>query len=98
MANGFTAWGGIFSDGRLARRRQAAAGALRRLAVGTRAQVLAAADDYLRESETTAAAGKSRRWLKGPATGRQVELLRRAGLLRCARSTSACRSMRPTAT
>ena len=43
------------------------------------AQVLAAADDYLREIETTAAASKSRRWLKDPATAKQIELLQRAG-------------------
>ena len=48
-------------------------------AVGTRAQVLAAADDYLREIESTAAASKSRRWLEDPATTKQIELLRRAG-------------------
>jgi DNA repair protein RadD len=80
IACGFDAWGGVFCDGRhwhaVGKPRR---GRLRHLAVGTRAQVLAAADDYLREIETTAAAGKSRRWLEDPATARQHELLRRAG-------------------
>ena len=42
-------------------------------------QALAAADDFLRETETTTASAKSRRWLNDPATLRQIELLQRAG-------------------
>ena len=42
-------------------------------------QTLAAADDFLREMETTTASAKSRRWLNDPATPRQIELLQRAG-------------------
>jgi hypothetical protein len=80
IASGFDAWGGVFFDGlhwhAVGKPRQSR---LRHLAVGTRTQVLAAADDYLREIETTDAANKSRRWLKDPASGRQQELLRQAG-------------------
>ncbi len=63
----------------MARGRQAAQGRLRHLGVGDRAQVLAAADDFLRQAETGVAAGKSRLWLNHPASARQRELLARAG-------------------
>jgi superfamily II DNA or RNA helicase len=80
VASGFDAWGGVFFDGQhwhaVGKPRR---GRLRHVAVGTRTQVLAAADDYLREIESTAAASKSRRWLEDPATAKQVELLQRAG-------------------
>jgi DNA repair protein RadD len=80
VASGFDAWGGVFFDGQhwhaVGKPRR---GRLRHVAVGTRAQVLAAADDYLREIETTAAASKSRRWLEDPASAKQIELLRCAG-------------------
>lgn len=42
-------------------------------------QALAAADDFLRMTETSSAAAKSKRWLNDPATMRQIELLQRAG-------------------
>ena len=42
-------------------------------------QALAAADDFLRETETSSASAKSKRWLNDPATIRQIELLQRAG-------------------
>ena len=80
MASGFQGWAGVFSDGTLwhalGQPRQRA---LRTLGVGTRVQALAAADDFLRETETTTASAKSRRWLNDPATLRQIELLQRAG-------------------
>jgi len=80
MASGFQGWAGVFSDGSLwhalGQPRQRA---LRTLAIGTRVQTLAAADDFLREMETTTASAKSRRWLNDPATLRQIELLQRAG-------------------
>jgi hypothetical protein len=80
MASGFQGWAGVFSDGSLwhalGQPRQRA---LRTLGVGTRVQALAAADDFLRETETTTASAKSRRWLNDPATLRQIELLQRAG-------------------
>jgi hypothetical protein len=81
MASGFNAWAGVFFDGSLWH----AVGrpkhrALRRLAIGTKPQALAAADDFLREVETTMAATKSRRWLNDAATFKQRELLQKAGL------------------
>jgi len=80
IASGFDAWGGVFFDGAhwhaVGRPRQ---GRLRHLAVGERGQALAAADDYLRQLESTDAASKSRGWLSQPASLRQQELLQRAG-------------------
>lgn len=81
MASGFNAWAGIFCDGNLWH----AVGrpkhrALKRLAIGTKPQALAAADDFLREVETTTAAAKSRRWLHDAASLKQRELLQKAGL------------------
>lgn len=80
MASGFQGWGGVFFDGTLwhalGQPRQRP---LRILAVGTRVQALAAADDFLRETETSTASAKSKRWLNDPATGRQIELLQRVG-------------------
>ena len=80
VASGFDAWAGVFCDGShwhaVGRPKS---GRLRHLGVGERAQVLAAADDFLRQVETTDAAGKSRVWLTQPASVKQQELLRRAG-------------------
>ena len=80
MASGFQGWAGVFHDGTLWHALGHPKGrALRTLAIGTRVQALAAADDFLRETETTSASAKSRRWLNDPATMRQIELLHRAG-------------------
>jgi superfamily II DNA or RNA helicase len=80
IASGFDAWAGVFFDGThwhaMGRAKPAR---LRQLAVGERIQVLAAADDFLRQTETGAAASKSRLWLNHPATARQRELLLGAG-------------------
>jgi superfamily II DNA or RNA helicase len=80
MASGFDAWAGVFFDGEhwhaVGKLRQ---GRLRHLGVGEHAQVLADADDFLRQAETGAAATKSRLWLNHPASPRQRELLARAG-------------------
>ena len=80
IASGFDAWGGVFFDGEhwhaVGKPRQ---GRLSHLAIGTRPQVLSAADDFLRGIESTDAANKSRRWLKDPASDRQRQLLTRAG-------------------
>lgn len=80
VASGFDAWAGVFFDGMhwhaVGRPRQ---GRLRHLAVGDRPQVLAAADDFLRQVESTDAASKSRGWLSQPASLKQQDLLRRAG-------------------
>ena len=81
MASGFNAWAGVFCDGNLwhgvGRPKHRA---LKRLAIGTKPQALAAADDFLREVETNMAATKSRRWLNDAATFKQRELLQKAGL------------------
>ena len=80
MASGFEGWAGVFHDGTLwhalgqPRRKP-----VRPLAIGTRVQALAAADDFLRTTETGTASIKSRRWLNDPATARQIELLAHAG-------------------
>ena len=80
MASGFQGWAGVFHDGQFWHALGHPKGrALRTLAIGMRVQALAAADDFLRDTETTSASAKSRRWLKDPATMRQIELLHRAG-------------------
>ena len=80
IASGFDAWAGAFFDGAhwhaVGKPRQ---GRLCHLAIGTRTQVLSAADDFLRHVESTEAAIKSRRWLTDPASDKQQQLLTRAG-------------------
>jgi ribosomal protein L40E len=80
IASGFDAWAGVFFDGEhwhaVGKIRQ---GRLRHLDIGDRAQVLAGADDFLRQAESGIAATKSRMWLNHPASQRQRELLLRAG-------------------
>ena len=80
MASGFEGWAGVFHDGTLwhafGRPRRSP---MRLLSVGTKVQALAAADDFLRETETSSAAAKSKRWINDPASVRQVELLHKAG-------------------
>lgn len=76
MANGFTAWGGIFFlDGCW----YAVGGVQRQpprlLAVGARMVCLAVADDWLNDNETDESAFKSRRWLSQLPTERQLALL-----------------------
>jgi hypothetical protein len=80
MAGGFEGWAGVFHDGALWHALGQPRGKpVQPLAIGTRVQALAAADDFLRVTETGTASIKSRRWLNDPATLRQVELLERAG-------------------
>lgn len=76
LATGFEAWSGLFFlaghwYGMGGRRKQAA----RLLAKGDRVVCLAAADDWLNEYETEAAANKSRRWLSQAATAQQLRYL-----------------------
>ena len=69
MASGFNGWAGVFHDGALWHALGQPKGrAIRPLAIGTRVQALAAADDFLRATETGTASIKSRRWLNDPAT------------------------------
>lgn len=80
MASGFEAWAGVFFDGQHWHAvGKSKLGRLRHIDVGERTQVLASADDFLRQAETSLAAGKSRLWLSHPASARQRELLARAG-------------------
>ncbi len=76
MANGFNAWGGAFF---LEGRWHAVGGAKqlppRLIAMGERSVCLAAADDWLNETETDESAHKSRGWLKESATNRQLAYL-----------------------
>jgi hypothetical protein len=81
MASGFDAWAGVFSDGTLWH----ALGrpklkATRVLAIGTRVQALAAADDFLRSTESSQAAAKSRGWINEPASSKQMAKLAEAGI------------------
>ncbi len=73
MANGFSAWAGVF----FLNERWHAVGAAkgidpRLLAIGERQVCLAAADDWLNGHETDESAHKSRRWLSQPPTERQL--------------------------
>lgn len=76
VANGFTAWGGIFF---LHGRWHALGGAkglpTRLLSVGERTVCLAAADDWLNENESDESAHKTRAWLNQPATTKQLQYL-----------------------
>ena len=73
MANGFNGWAGIFF---LNGAWHAVGGAkgeqTRLLAIGERLIALAAADDWLNTHESDESAHKSRRWLREPATERQL--------------------------
>jgi len=76
MATGFEAWGGIISrDGRWYAVGGSKDGAAHVLQVGDRLACLASADDWLRENETEDAAHKSRRWLRQPATDKQLRYM-----------------------
>jgi hypothetical protein len=82
LASGFDAWVGVFSpDGEnwFALGKGKESKVLTRIHIGDRLQALAAADDFLRERETSGNANKSRRWMKQPASDRQRELLARVG-------------------
>jgi superfamily II DNA or RNA helicase len=82
LASGFAAWAGVFSpDGQnwFALGKEKESKMLTRIHIGDRLQALAAADDFLRERETSGNANKSRRWMKQPASDRQRELLTKVG-------------------
>lgn len=76
MANGFTAWGGIFYlDGRWHAVGGGKGQSPRLLGVGERTICLAQADDWLNTHETDESAFKSRAWLKQAATEKQLQYL-----------------------
>lgn len=54
-------------------------GDMKKLAVGDKRQAMAAADDFLRINEDSDAARKSKRWLRDPATVKQIQLLEQIG-------------------
>ena len=76
VANGFTAWSGVFAyNGRWygiggAQRKPA-----RLLAVGEELVCLAAADDWLNTNETDESAHKTKGWLRQPPTDKQLAWL-----------------------
>lgn len=83
MACGFAAWAGVFSPdhgetwvaiGKLQDEKK-----VHPLAVTGRMQAMSAADDFLRNYETSATAKKSKRWLDDPATDKQLEILGKFG-------------------
>lgn len=81
LASGFDAWGGVFQHGDLWQAIGRPRGRLvRLLAIGTRVQALAAADDFLRSTESSQAAAKSRGWINEPASTKQMAKLAEAGV------------------
>jgi len=82
IASGFDAWAGVFSpdgDNWFALGKVGKARMLNQLMIGEKTQALAAADDFLRENESSDSAKKSKRWLRDPASAKQLELLQRVG-------------------
>jgi len=76
MANGFSAWAGVFFlNGRWYGVGAAKGVAPRLLAIGERMVGLAAADDWLNEHESDESAHKTQRWLSQPPTDRQLAWL-----------------------
>jgi len=82
VASGFEAWTTCCSmDGEtwVALGKQKGVKDLRILSRGDRVPAMAAADDFLRTTEDSDAAKKSKRWLRDPATAKQLQLLERIG-------------------
>ena len=76
VANGFTAWSGIFfHQGRWHSIGGGKDLKTHMLAMGERTICLAAADDWLNENETDESAHKSRSWLNQSVTTRQLQFL-----------------------
>ncbi len=76
VANGFTAWGGVFFlNGRWHAVGGARGNKTRLLSIGERTVCLAAADDWLNENETDESAHKTCSWLNQPPTEKQLQYL-----------------------
>jgi hypothetical protein len=75
MASGFDAWAGMFFWKGLWHAVGGTADGIRHLGVGDRLVALALGDDFLNDHEDTNSANKSKRWLREPATPRQLEVL-----------------------
>ncbi len=95
MAAGFSAWAGVFTAdngatwtamGKLSPKRDEETGAwkpldvkVKPLVVGTRAQAISRADDFMRVYETERASKKNNPWLTDAATAKQMAVLARWG-------------------
>lgn len=82
MASGFEAWAGVFSadeESWFAIGKARSEKVLSCLNIGDKTVSLAAADDFLRNNESSDSAQKSRRWLRDPASQKQLELLTQVG-------------------
>ena len=55
-------------------------GRVRLISVGSKRQVMAAADDYMRQHETGDSAKKTKRWLNDPVSDKQRSALLRQGV------------------
>ncbi|MBF0154659.1 MAG: DEAD/DEAH box helicase [Magnetococcales bacterium] len=76
LANGFTAWGGVFFlNGRWHGVGGANGTPTRLLSIGERTVCLAAADDWINDHETADSAHKSKRWIHEAPTERQLQYL-----------------------
>ena len=76
LANGFTAWSGIFFlNGRWHAVGGASGTPARLLSIGERIVCLAASDDWLNDHETADSAHKTKRWVHEAPTERQLQYL-----------------------
>lgn len=83
VATGFSSWAGIFSPDRgetwIALGMATGDKLPHKLAVASRLQAMAAADDFMRTREDSKAATKAKRWLDDPASEKQLAILQRYG-------------------
>lgn len=75
LASGFDTWAGLFFWEGLWHAVGGTKDEMRHLGVGERLVALAMGDDYLNEHEDNNSAHKSKRWLKEPATVKQLQAL-----------------------
>lgn len=75
IASGFDTWAGLFWWEGLWHAVGGTKTEMKHLGVGERLVALALGDDYLNEHEDSKSSFKTKRWLKEPATARQLEVL-----------------------
>lgn len=75
MASGFDAWAGMFYWKGLWHAIGGDQNTIKHLGVGERLVALALGDDFLNNHEDTNSSHKAKRWLREPATPRQLEVL-----------------------
>lgn len=75
IATGFDAWAGLFWLKGLWHAIGGTKSEMRHLGIGDRVVALAIADDFLNSNETDNGANKAKRWLRDPATPKQLEAL-----------------------